>query len=375
MSKMLGQFFTINKDLQTKVVEMIKNDPKRVLEPSSGRCHLLPRLFRRFPRVKVTAIEIDDSLEPVIDNKRVKHINANFLTAKFTRKYDTIIGNPPYVKSSKNLYIQFIDKCFDLLTDRGELIFIIPSDFFKLTSARKTLINLLKHGSFTDVYFPNNENLFENASIDVVVFRYQKGVFIDIVRYNGEIYHTNNRDGLVTFTKDKEEGVEISTMFNVYVGLVTGKENVFKTPKGNIDVLNDENVIDRYIYIEEFPSDDPGINKHMLEHKDALISRKIRKFNENNWYEWGAPRNKVAMEKHRGEPCIYVKTLTRRDRVAFKGVVKYFGGGLLCLIPKKEVDLDLAVDLINSEKFKDPYMYSGRFRIGHRQIGHALIKK
>ena len=31
---------------------------------------------------------------------------------------------------------------------------------------------MLKVGTFTHIYHPNNENLFDNASIDVIVFRY-----------------------------------------------------------------------------------------------------------------------------------------------------------------------------------------------------------
>ena len=58
--------------------------------------------------------------------------------------------------------------------NNGELIFIIPSDFFKLTSASKLLNNMILNGTFTHIYHPHNEKLFENASIDVIVFRYCK---------------------------------------------------------------------------------------------------------------------------------------------------------------------------------------------------------
>jgi adenine-specific DNA-methyltransferase len=41
--------------------------------------------------------------------------------------------------------------------------------------------------------------------------------------------------------------------FDIYVGIVSGKEEVYKNNElGNISVLNGEDKIDRYIYIEEY---------------------------------------------------------------------------------------------------------------------------
>ena len=92
----------------------------------------------------------------------------------------------------------------------------------------------------------------------------------------------------------------------------------------------------KYIYLNTFPSANAETNAYMLEHKDTLINRKIRNFSEKNWYEWGAPRNISAMEKHKGEPCIYLYNLTRQSKVGFIDNVQYFGGALLLLIPKKK---------------------------------------
>ena len=89
-----------------------------------------------------------------IDNHNYEY--CDFLKKEIIKKYKTIIGNPPYVKTKTgNLYIDFIDKCITLLEPNGELIFIIPSDFFKLTMAKKILIKILKQGSFTHIRWFN----------------------------------------------------------------------------------------------------------------------------------------------------------------------------------------------------------------------------
>ena len=111
----------------------------------------------------------------------------------------------------------------------------------------------------------------------------------------------------------------------------------------------------------------------MLEHKTDLLSRKIKKFNENNWFEWGAPRNIGVMEKNVGKDCIYISNLTRNNEVAFIDKVQYFGGSLIMLKPKKKCNLYNIVNYMNSEKFKENFMFSNRFKIGHRQICNSVL--
>ena len=51
----------------------------------------------------------------------------------------------------------------------------------------------------------------------------------------------------------------------------------------------------------------------------------------------------------------------------------YFGGNLLMLLPKTE-KIDETVLWLNSNEFKSQYMYSNRFKIGHKQLSSSLIK-
>ena len=74
-----------------------------------------------------------------------------------------------------------------------------------------------------------------------------------------------------------------------------------------------------------------------------------------------------------GKECIYINNITRKDEVCFKDKVQYFGGGLIIMIPKKKINIDKIVKYINSITFKRNYMYSGRFKIGHRQLTNCLF--
>jgi len=387
----LGQYFTTHPDLKAKVADFILNGADRpMLEPSVGRGDLVEYVLHRSPTILFDMYEIDPSIE-ILDAIRPqlgRIVYGDFLQQSIENRYRTIIGNPPYVKSRSkrgNQYIDFVEKCFRLLDDGGELIFIVPSDFLKLTSSAKLLDEMMAVGTFTHIYHPHNENLFQNASIDVIVFRYCRNAELSkTVLHNDQEMEVVNSNGLITF----REIVQIAQNrfiqpplfqdhFDIYVGMVSGREEIYKHPTlGNIDVLNGENQVDRYIYLTQFPSGNAAIDSHLLAHKENLIGRKIRKFSETNWFEWGAARNIAAIRRNLGEDCIYVNTLTRSSRVAFRGKVQYFGGGLLMMVPKKKngvaheeaFNIDKIIDYLNSDVFRSNFTFSGRFKIGQRQL-------
>ena len=367
-----GQYFTKDISLQDNVFKMIKNNPDTILEPSVGRGDLVQYSQRQNSKIKFDLYEIDKSILFLDCIDKEKIIFGDFLSHNISKRYDTIIGNPPYVKTKKgNLYIDFIEKCFNLLNYNGELIFIVPSDFIKLTSSSKIINEMLKNGTITDVYHPHDENLFENASVDVIVFRYCKNTKLDKkIAVNGVDKYLINSNGILTYSDSEIEKVSLfSDFFDIYVGMVTGKEEIYRNDKfGNIHLLNGKDKTDKYILLDDFPSKNANLNKYMLSHKETLITRKIKKFNENNWFEWGALRNYKTIKTRLGDDCIYVSNLTRSSDVCFKDKVQLFGGTLIIMIPKKEIDISKVVNYINSHKFKENYMYSGRFKIGHKQL-------
>ena len=375
MTKELGQYFTINDNLQQYVFEMVKNRGHKLLEPSFGAGHLLKKFKELDENYPMVLFEIDTTINPCVNLNCFQNVTyCNFIQFNTDEKFKTIIGNPPYVKTGgTNLYIQFIEKCFNMLDYGGEIIFIVPSDFIKLTSASPIIKTMSKSGTFTNFLFPNDEKLFDNASIDVVVFRYEKDIIEKYTDVNGEKKFCNITNGIITFGDSIINGELLSNVFDVYVGLVSGKDDIYKVPFGNIDILTDENDTQKFIFIKEFPGSDTEINNYLLTNKQKLLERRIKKFNENNWFEWGAPRNIKTIEKNLGRPCIYIRNITRQKRVAFKGNVTHFGGKLLCLIPKIEIDLDDVVEYLNSDNFKQNYMYAERFKIGHRQLSNAMI--
>ena len=373
----LGQYFTTHNELKEKVFEFIINNPSNILEPSIGQGDLITFIKDKISSINFDMYEIDTTIKLLDKIQKDKVVYGDFMKQIITKTYKTIIGNPPYVRTKKgNLYIDFTEKCYNLLEDNGELIFIVPSDFLKLTSASKLLNIMMTNGTFTHIFHPDNEKMFENASINVIVFRYFKNSLIEKkVLYNNKLLYITNSNGLITFGEEENSNsFMFQDYFDIYVGLVSGKEDVYKNEElGNIEVLNGEDKVDKYIYIENYPCENEKINKYLLQYKKELIERGIRKFNEKNWFEWGAPRNITTIHTNLGKDCIYINNITRKPNVAFLGNVNYFGGGLIMLKPKKICNLNNIVTYMNSDKFKNNFMFSGRFKIGHRSLSNSFI--
>jgi adenine-specific DNA-methyltransferase len=399
--KSLGQYFTTSEKLQKFVLDSVKNIGETILEPSLGAGHLLLKFLERDPSQSFIGYEIDTSIKPIIaQNKNQEIIYADFIESSIKRKFKTIIGNPPYVSiaKSKNLYIKFIEKCFNLMEDDGEMVFIVPSDFIRLTGAADLISEMVAAGHFTDFLFPHEENLFEDASIDILVFRYQKSIRLansSITNLNG--LHVgqgltversaeltclptpfNVSNGIITFGLEQTENtVRMEELFDIYVGLVTGRDEVYKVDFGNISVLSDKDRTEKFIYVDSYPSGiSEQIDGHLMDNQKTLMERRIKTFNDSNWWQWGAPRNIKVMRDSVGSPCIYIRTITRSSEVAFEGTVQFFGGGLLCAIPKTPETASRLTEIcayLNEESVRKNYTFSGRFKIGHKQLCNIRV--
>lgn len=172
--KKLGQFFTplILSNFIASFSTFEKNKLK-VLDPGCGTCVLSCSLIEKLSQskklktIELTTYEIDPKLNVYtaaalsylndwlykknvslkINHRSVDFISENFSVIDFPSKdrYDIIISNPPYFKISKederkkmfnslsngqlNIYAVFAAVSANMLTKKGELIFIIPRSF------------------------------------------------------------------------------------------------------------------------------------------------------------------------------------------------------------------------------------------------------
>lgn len=387
MKKHLGQYFTTNKHLLHHVRSFVKNRDGIILEPSRGAGHIVQYLIRNGEKRQWITVEIDKDVETILDPDEMNnttHIWDDFLLHEFDDiQFSTIVGNPPYVKQKGkiNMYLLFLEKCMNLMRRNSEMIMVIPTDFMFATSGRNIRTRMMEEGEITDIYRPDSETLFEGASQDVIVIRYVHGIRTDgskTVKYNGQtktLVLTEN--GVLSCLADQDNNRKAKTVgdyFHVKVGMVSGADNIFRNEQlGNVPFVSRNGEIIQYIFTKSFPSGDTDIDAYLLQHKDKLMERRIRKFHNENWFEWGAVRNYEFMQPSDTQ-CIYMETLTRKKDIAFLGTKMHFDGNLLCLAPKQEmtdVELQTWVDYFNSTRFKNEYIQSGRFKIGQNVLCSA----
>jgi len=87
---------------------LVKNNPEFILEPSVGRENLVQYFLKKGKKYKFDMYEIDNTIELLPDVEKLPITFCDFLKQTIPKKYDTIIGNPPYVKTKTgNLFNQY----------------------------------------------------------------------------------------------------------------------------------------------------------------------------------------------------------------------------------------------------------------------------
>lgn len=362
----LGQVFT-PPDLVGRMLALRRNRG-RVLEPSCGD----GAFFRRIPGC--VGIEIDPRVCPP------GALNLDFFAYPTSETFATIIGNPPYVRfrdippdtrrrlpvdrfgRRANLFVYFIAKCLDHLEPGGEIIFVTPRDFLKATAARDLNARLYAEGTITDLIVLDERNVFPGYGPDCIVWRFERGNFTR--RTNGDLNFLLV-SGQLLFTRTSYP-IPFADVFAVRVGAASGADPIFADPQnGNVDfvcsITYATGETRRMIYQIKHPA--------LLPHKPALIRRRIRRFDESNWWEWGRPLTATTA------PRIYVNGRTRREKPFFLHPATHWDGAVLALFPHRQ-DADLADlrDLLNAVDWQElGFRHGQRLVFGQRMLEAGVL--
>lgn len=362
----LGQVFT--PDWVVATMMSMRQNQGRVLEPSAG-----DGAFMRYLERTAVGIEIDDRY-----NGDGRVWRGDFFSYDTKHKFATIIGNPPYVRFQdinpftkrlldterfdyrSNLYLFFIWKCLDHLTEGGELIFITPRDFLKATSASTLNQRLYEEGSFSHFEELGDKRVFGEFAPNCAIWRWVKGrrdrsiVGGGVFRYqNGQAWF-----GPASYGRLGDD-------FEVKVGAVSGADRVFANNlRGCTDFVcsrtRQTGETRRMIYNRYDPVLEP--------YKRDLMERRIRRFGEHNWWEWGR-----QFPDREGER-IYVNAKTRRKEPFFVSDVNAFDGAMLALFPRKEFDLEMAAKKLNEAPWENlGFVCDGRYMFTQRSLEEAAV--
>ncbi len=379
----LGQVFT-----PPAIVDCMRalvRNGGRVLEPACGD----GAFSRHFPGA--LAIEIDARHAP--PGAEVM----NFFALAGDELFATIIGNPPYVRyqdispetrqlagdsvldGRANLYLFFVEKCLRHLAPGGELIFITPRDFTKATSAVPLNRALFAAGTITDFIDLGDVHLFGDATPNCAIWRFELGNFSRQTRY-AALASANGADGLnrlawqsrrcvesgghLLFTKH-DYPLKLADIAFVKVGAVSGADDIYASEcHGNRDFVCSSTVADgktrRMIWCE------PGETAPaaLLPHKQRLLARRVRRFDEANWWQWG------RADYQSSAPRVYVNSKTRRAQPFFVHACVNYDGAVLAIFPRDPAtDVHKLAAALNDVDWADlGFVCDGRFLFTQRSL-------
>lgn len=385
---LLGQVFT-----PPAVVDamraLVRNDG-RVLEPSCGD----GAFFRHFP--DAVGIELDPAHAP--SGARVM----DFFDFPDAERFATIIGNPPYVRYQEigeatrrrarsavldrraNLYLFFIEKCVRHLAPGGELIFITPRDFLKATSAIPLNRLLFAGGTITDFIDLGDMRLFADATPNCAIWRFEAGNFTrrtrhatlgcadgvaGLARLSWEDRHFVESGGHLAFTRG-DYALRLADIAFVKVGAVSGADELYTGDEfGNRDFVCSATLATgqtrRMLWCE--PGRPPPAA--LLAHKERLIARRIRPFDESNWWHWGRGYHQSA------QPRIYVNGKTRRAQPFFVHGCTHYDGAVLAVFARDPAaDVHALAAALNGVDWADlGFVCDGRFLFTQRSLEQAPL--
>jgi len=362
----LGQVFT-PPFIVAEMLQLRKNQGS-VLEPSSGD----GAFVKNIPNC--IGIEID----PTHCNGH--SLNMDFFDYSTDNKFDTIIGNPPYVRyqdirestkrklhstlfdSRSNLYLFFIEKCIKHLNGGGELIFITPRDFLKATSSIKLNDFMYRNGTITDIIDLGDKKVFNGFSPNCMIWRFEKDNFSRRTHIGKEFVLCN---GQLLFT-DNDYPLQFRDVFSVKVGAVSGNDRIF---------ANDKFADAEFVCSSTYRTGQTrkmifnAKNEYLEQHKDELMARKIRRFDETNWWQWGRLHH-ISDRKR-----IYVNAKTRNTHPFFTHACKNYDGSVLAVFPNDpKADEKELCEKLNAVNWKElGFVCDGRYLFSQKSLENSLL--
>jgi len=229
-------------DLMTELAGVKHWEGLEILEPGAGFCEFLSRIRDKHPRNRFTAIEINSEIFKIAAamHRNIELILEDFLLWAPDKKFDLIMGNPPYgiigdqshypihaLKEKRksyrvafktwfgkyNIYGAFIEKSINLLKDRGKLVFIVPATFMVLDDFN-LLRKFLAVSGKSKIYYLG-PGIFANRLVSTAIMVFEKGLkglaLFDAVN-QGDIIQCHAKDeyegAIIRFENDQTRGFE-----------------------------------------------------------------------------------------------------------------------------------------------------------------------
>lgn len=215
--KKLGQYFTPKSIRELLLSKLPKKDNADILDPACGSGEFLLSCKKYFKNPILYGFDIDKKLiniaSKLVKNASIK--NFDFLNIDINKKkYDYIIGNPPYfelklneeikkkyfdiIKGRANIFSLFIKTGLDLLKDGGYLAYVVPPSMNNGAYFSKLREYIIKNSSLEYLHIIDGADNFHLAN--------QKVMLIILKKTNSKksSKYIFKKNGITIFTEDKK---------------------------------------------------------------------------------------------------------------------------------------------------------------------------
>ena len=344
--KDIGEYYTPN-DLVKNMVYAIKNElnNSEILEPSAGDGRFI-KYLNQFKVKRIDSIELFkekcDYIKKRYDKSNVEVINKDFLEYSIStnKKYDIIIGNPPYIKKTKisseqlknsnklkevldcknikveNMWVSFILGALNLLKKNGVIFFVLPFEFLQVNYSEELRlflekkINKIEITVFNKKVFPDIEQdvcllyMTNDLNFDKEYIKYK--IVEDDKNINKIIYESKImknkplRKWTNSIISDKETEMlkkiinkfsKINEFGNISPGIVTGNNNYFikneefikLTKSTNLPIISKSVLIGNKLLFEKkdfnkLIKEEKSVFLLKLTNSDSLVSDALKKY-------------------------------------------------------------------------------------------------
>lgn len=280
--KKYGQFFT-SKETALFMASLFDLSPFlkeiSILDPGAGSGILTAALIQRIidtdkiKNIKITCYETNDDILELLNTNlswisnnsllkiEYKVIKDNYITSQKLeynnmlgactepKKYDIIIGNPPYLKIGKlasealsmpdicygapNLYFLFMEMASFNLTDNGELVFIVPRSWTSGAYFKKFREKFLSEVALKHIHlFVSRDKVFDKESVlqETIIIKAKK--------------ETSMPKNITITTTNTNFDFDSKTVFEASYNMVVSGENKYVfliTDKGEADTIEKVN--------------------------------------------------------------------------------------------------------------------------------------
>lgn len=231
--KLRGGYYTpeILADFILKNVKAKKN--LKILEPSCGDGAFIESIVKNIDIDNIQVVDAIEIIREEAEKVRLKNLGNkyNILNEDFLgyyhnncsdKKYDLILGNPPYIryqyltkeqrqiqseilvnngmKSNKliNSWVCFLVACVEMLADKGTIGFVIPAELLQVVYAQD-LRQFLSNNLFKITLIAFKELVFPDIEQEVIVLIGEKNKDIPVDKATISVVEFNNFEDMLKF--------------------------------------------------------------------------------------------------------------------------------------------------------------------------------